>query len=45
MYADRSLRQRSMLGPALGAHDEDIYCGLLGLAEAELQQLRQERVI
>ena len=32
-------------GPAIGAHNEEIYGGLLGLAEDELQRLQQEGII
>jgi succinyl-CoA:(S)-malate CoA-transferase subunit B len=33
------------LGPALGAHTEEIYKGLLGLTDAELETLRANEVI
>lgn len=32
-------------GPALGAHNDEVYRGLLGLAEAELDALRRDRII
>jgi formyl-CoA transferase len=32
-------------GPPLGAHNSDVYCGLLGLSEEEVAQLRADRVI
>lgn len=32
-------------GPRLGEHNEEIYCGLLGLSPEELQTLREEGVI
>jgi formyl-CoA transferase len=32
-------------GPAMGAHTDDILCGLLGLSTAEVASLRQEKVI
>jgi crotonobetainyl-CoA:carnitine CoA-transferase CaiB-like acyl-CoA transferase len=32
-------------GPALGQHNEEIYRGLLGVSEAELEDLRQSKVI
>jgi crotonobetainyl-CoA:carnitine CoA-transferase CaiB-like acyl-CoA transferase len=32
-------------GPALGQHNEEIYRGLLGISEAELEDLRQSKVI
>ena len=31
--------------PALGEHNEEIYCGLLGLEREELTRLKQENVI
>lgn len=31
--------------PALGEHDDEVYCGLLGLSAAELAELRAGRVI
>ena len=31
--------------PTLGAHNHDVYVGLLGLTEAELEQLRREGVV
>lgn len=33
------------LGPTLGQHNEEIYCGLLGLSANELQQLRDAGVV
>jgi crotonobetainyl-CoA:carnitine CoA-transferase CaiB-like acyl-CoA transferase len=33
------------VGPALGAHNKDVYCGLLGLSEADLADLAAEGVI
>ena len=33
------------LGPDLGAHNEEVYLGLLGLSAAELQRLRGASVI
>jgi succinyl-CoA:(S)-malate CoA-transferase subunit B len=33
------------LGPALGAHSEEVYKGLLGLSDAELETLRSNGVI
>ena len=33
------------LGPELGAHNDEIYRGLLGLNETELQRLKNEAVI
>jgi formyl-CoA transferase len=32
-------------GPALGQHNDEIYRGLLGVSEAELEDLRQSKVI
>jgi crotonobetainyl-CoA:carnitine CoA-transferase CaiB-like acyl-CoA transferase len=32
-------------GPAVGAHNQAVYGGLLGLSDAELASLRQEGVI
>jgi crotonobetainyl-CoA:carnitine CoA-transferase CaiB-like acyl-CoA transferase len=32
-------------GPALGAHTDEVLCGLLGLSAAEIATLRQEGVI
>ncbi len=32
-------------GPAVGAHNDDIYGGLLGLAAGEIQTLREEKAI
>jgi formyl-CoA transferase len=32
-------------GPALGQHNEEVYRGLLGVSEAELEDLRQSKVI
>lgn len=31
--------------PKLGEHNEEVYCGLLGLSAAELEELRQQKVI
>jgi formyl-CoA transferase len=33
------------LGPALGQHNEDVYCGRLGLAPADVAALRERGVI
>ena len=33
------------LGPALGVHNEDVYCGRLGLGRAELEGLRARGVV
>jgi crotonobetainyl-CoA:carnitine CoA-transferase CaiB-like acyl-CoA transferase len=33
------------LGPRLGEHNRDVYCGLLGLSESELRALQEEEVI
>jgi formyl-CoA transferase len=33
------------IGPSLGAHNEEIYKGLLGLTDSELRALHQEKVI
>jgi formyl-CoA transferase len=33
------------VGPRLGAHNKDVYCGLLGLSESELAQLQAEGVV
>ncbi|HSR82219.1 MAG TPA: CoA transferase [Hyphomicrobiaceae bacterium] len=33
------------LGPRLGQHNGDVYCGLLGLSEAELRALEEQEVI
>jgi len=33
------------LGPRLGEHNGDVYCGLLGLSERELRTLQEEGVI
>lgn len=35
----------SSLGPKLGANNEDIWCGLLGLTRQELQDLQSEGVV
>lgn len=32
-------------GPALGAHNQEVYGGLLGLSEAEIEALKEEKVI
>lgn len=32
-------------GPRLGEHNQEVYCGLLGMARAELESLRQRRII
>jgi crotonobetainyl-CoA:carnitine CoA-transferase CaiB-like acyl-CoA transferase len=32
-------------GPEIGAHNEEILCGRLGLSQAELEQLRGKRII
>lgn len=32
-------------GPELGAHNEEIYIGLLGMSEGKLQQLKKEDII
>lgn len=37
--------QLRRLGPGLGEHNADIYCGLLGMAPARLQELRSAAVI
>lgn len=31
--------------PMLGQHNEEVYCGLLGLSKEELERLKQDRVI
>jgi crotonobetainyl-CoA:carnitine CoA-transferase CaiB-like acyl-CoA transferase len=33
------------LGPELGAHNDEIYRGMLGLEEAELKRLKESAVI
>jgi crotonobetainyl-CoA:carnitine CoA-transferase CaiB-like acyl-CoA transferase len=33
------------LGPNLGEHNEDIYCGLLGLTKTELEELKEQGVV
>jgi formyl-CoA transferase len=33
------------IGPALGAHNEEIYCGLLGLSQAEVRRLKEVGVM
>jgi len=33
------------VGPALGEHNKDVYCDLLGLSEAELSELKSKGVI
>ena len=33
------------MSPRLGAHNEEVYCGLLGLTTEELEELRREDVI
>jgi crotonobetainyl-CoA:carnitine CoA-transferase CaiB-like acyl-CoA transferase len=32
-------------GPTLGQHNEEIYRGLLGISAAELEDLRQSKVV
>ena len=32
-------------GPEIGAHNEEILCGRLGLSQSELEQLRNKRII
>ena len=32
-------------GPSLGQHNQEVYCELLGMTPAELDELRQKRVI
>lgn len=32
-------------GPEIGAHNEEILCGRLGLSESELEQLRSKRIV
>jgi crotonobetainyl-CoA:carnitine CoA-transferase CaiB-like acyl-CoA transferase len=32
-------------GPKLGAHNREVYCGELGLTEADLEALRRDKVI
>jgi CoA:oxalate CoA-transferase len=36
---------RKAIVPAVGEHNEEIYCGLLGIDARELQQLKEESVI
>ncbi len=33
------------VGPTLGQHNEDVYCGLLGLAREELAELQRAKVV
>lgn len=33
------------LGPALGEHNEEVYCGLLGLSKEELEELQRAGVV
>jgi crotonobetainyl-CoA:carnitine CoA-transferase CaiB-like acyl-CoA transferase len=33
------------LGPQMGAHNEEIFCGELGLSEARLKELKDAGVI
>ena len=32
-------------GPEIGEHNEDVYCGELGLSGSELEELRESGVI
>ena len=41
----RTPGQVTHAGPALGAHTDEIYAGLLGMSVAEIAALRQEKVI
>jgi CoA:oxalate CoA-transferase len=36
---------RKMIVPAVGQHNEEIYCGLLGIGAQEMQKLKEEGVI
>ena len=41
----RTPGQVTHAGPALGAHSDEVYSGLLGMSAAEIEALRQAKVI
>ena len=38
--------ETAWLGPSkVGAHNEEVYCGLLGMTQTELQELKNDGII